>query len=260
MPNSPARGLARARARLDVLRHVAVQRLEVLPALGVAVLLQQRGDLQIARARRDRVGHDDLALVLGIGQFLPTGGHRQVLGLEHFRVDAERGHVAGGGKPLAVGGAVAGVEFVAALGGVGLEQRAHARVEHVGHGPAPDHVVARVAGLGQDARAQVASRQAQHLDVQVGQVLLGGGHVVLDLVLFKGRVDRDRAGVGDGGTSGQRGHDPAQAGGVAEVKTAGHNEPHSSAGNGAPGGHQFGSWGDPGLCIKVCLRLFEQMH
>ena len=61
----------------------------------------------------------------------------------------------------------------------------------------------RVAGLGQDAGAEVAGGEAQHLDVDVRQVGFRCLDVIGDLVLFEGGVDGHRARLGRVGDEGE---------------------------------------------------------
>lgn len=106
------------------------------------------------------------------------------------------GHVAGGGEPLVVGGLVLRGQGVDALGRIRFQQFLQARIQHVADREAPDHVLLRIAGLGDQARAQVAGGQPQHVHLHVRQGGVGGLQVGGDLVFLQRGVDGDGAGVG----------------------------------------------------------------
>ncbi len=72
---------------------VLVERVHELPGVGLAPHLQPARDVEEARSRRRRVGHDDLALVDRLGQILPAGGLRQVELLRLHGVEADRGAI-----------------------------------------------------------------------------------------------------------------------------------------------------------------------
>ncbi len=190
------RGLAGPRSGFDVLRHVGVEILEIFPALLLAHLLQNADDLEIARARRDGIGHDDLALEFGIEQIPPILGQGQSLGFRAFVVDAEGRHVAGRREPLVVGGVIGRRELFGTLGLVGLDEGEDARVHHVRDGPAPDHVVLRIGRLGQNARAEIARGETQNLQVDTRQALLRRRHIFGDLIFLEGGVGRHLPGLG----------------------------------------------------------------
>ena len=116
-----------------------------------------------------------------------------MLGRERIGIHAEGGEVAGGDEPFVVRRAVARRQ----LRDVGRCDRCQlgldARIEHVGECLAPDHVVMRRGGFGDQARGQVSGGKAQHVDVQVRHRLARGGQVHRDFVVLERRIDRDRA-------------------------------------------------------------------
>jgi hypothetical protein len=134
-------------------------------------------------------------LVDRLGQVFPGGRHGQVLGLEPVGVHTEGGYVAGGREPLLVGALVLGGQGVHALGRIGFQQVLQARIQHVADGEAPDHVLLRIGGLGDQAGAQVAGGQPQHVDLHVRHGGVGGFQIGRDFVFFEGGVDGDGAGM-----------------------------------------------------------------
>src|SRR5690606_31397449 len=82
------RQFARLGTGVNVLADVLVQAVHVGPALFLAEGLQPGADVEETGAGRRRIGHDDLALVLRLGQVLPTDRFAQTLLLSLDGVEA----------------------------------------------------------------------------------------------------------------------------------------------------------------------------
>src|SRR6266567_3963665 len=210
-PRHRARLGARVRVHADVL----MERVHVLPALGLAEELEPARDIEEAGAGRGGIRHDDRALVNGLGQVLPRGRLRQVLLLGLHRVEADGRdpgiHAHPRGRVVLV--AELGVQLVDALGRVGQEQPLGLQDEEAGRGQAPDHVGLRIGFLGQELRGDDTGRVAHPLDLDVGMVLVEAGRVFLEIVGLDGRVDGQRCLRGDDGAAGERNrrHDDGDA-------------------------------------------------
>ena len=179
------------RAGMFVDRDVVVQPVHELPGLGFAEHLDPGRDVEVAGARRGRVGHRELALEARLGEVEPRDrpGQAELGGLD--RVEAHRGHPGLHADPgRRVGGiAEGGLDGRQVPGRVRLEQAALVERQHRGDGKTPDRVGALHALLGQDAGGDDAGGIAVPDDLDVGVLGLERLLEVVDVLDLQGRID-----------------------------------------------------------------------
>jgi hypothetical protein len=194
------RELARARllaglgARVHVLRDVLVQRVHVLPAFGIAHVLQPGGHVEIAGAAGGRVRHRDGALVDRLGQVLPGLGlgQAELLRLDAVEADGRGPDVHADPGRWARGVGVGGVQVLEALGLIGKEHAFLLQQREAAGGQAGHHVGLRVGFFGQQLGGDDAGGVAHPLHLDVGIGLLEGVLVELHGVGLQRRVDQER--------------------------------------------------------------------
>ena len=166
-----------AGAGLDVGHNVGIEGREHLKRLLLAVELEQDGSGHHAGAGCARVGHDDHALILGLGQVFPAGGCLNAGLLQGVHI-ADEADVAGvDAEPVGLADAeVLGLvgSMLAILIGV---QQAFLCGRNVGiPGAAVPHVGLRILAFLKDAGVAVVAGQADVAGLDAGLLLEGLDH------------------------------------------------------------------------------------
>ncbi|MNG96141.1 hypothetical protein D3C79_551980 [compost metagenome] len=176
---------------MHVLADVLVQGVHVGPALRLAKGLQPGAHIEETGAGRRRVGHDDLALVFGLGQVLPAQRLAQalLLGLDGVEAEGRGPHIHADPGRRVGGVAVVRRDRAQVFGRIGFEHAVVVENGQAGSGQAPHHVGLRAILLGQQLGGDDARRIAHPLDLDVRVGLFEGLFVTLELFGLKRAVD-----------------------------------------------------------------------